>query len=98
MFDRPIAPPCGRHVFRIRSWKMECIKPRRGYATQMKAPMKASRATREDRTGTNANRPGTVVRNMPMHDQILPHLRKDIVENRWKSGERLPEPQLCKEF
>jgi DNA-binding GntR family transcriptional regulator len=33
-----------------------------------------------------------------MPDQILPLLRKDIVENRWKSGERLPEPQLCKEF
>lgn len=33
-----------------------------------------------------------------MHDQILPLLRKDIVENRWKSGERLSEPQLCKEF
>lgn len=55
-------------------------------------------ARREDRTGTNAERPGAVIRNMPMHDQILPHLRKDIVENRWKSGERLPEPQLCKEF
>jgi DNA-binding GntR family transcriptional regulator len=33
-----------------------------------------------------------------MHDQILPRLRKDIVENRWKSGERLSEPLLCKEF
>ena len=33
-----------------------------------------------------------------MHDQILPHLRRDIVENRWKSGERLSEPLLCKEF
>lgn len=43
-------------------------------------------------------RPGAVIRNMPMHDQVLPLLRKDIVENRWKSGERLPEPQLCKEF
>jgi DNA-binding GntR family transcriptional regulator len=41
---------------------------------------------------------GTVVRNAPMHDQILPYLRRDIIENRWKSGERLPEPQLCKEF
>lgn len=39
-----------------------------------------------------------VVRNIPMHDQILPHLRRGIVENRWKSGERLPEPQLCREF
>ena len=33
-----------------------------------------------------------------MHDQILPRLRKDIVENRWKSGERLSEPLLCREF
>lgn len=33
-----------------------------------------------------------------MHDQILPHLRRDIVENRWKSGERLSEPRLCKQF
>ncbi|MET4290542.1 DNA-binding GntR family transcriptional regulator [Bradyrhizobium sp. LB8.2] len=40
----------------------------------------------------------SVVRYAPMHDQILPHLRKDIIENRWKSGERLSEPLLCKEF
>ena len=33
-----------------------------------------------------------------MHDQIVPQLRKDIVENRWKSGERLSEPRLCREF
>lgn len=33
-----------------------------------------------------------------MHDRIVPHLRKDIVENRWKSGERLSEPLLCREF
>jgi len=39
-----------------------------------------------------------VVRYAPMHDQILPHLRRDIIENRWKSGERLSEPLLCKEF
>jgi DNA-binding GntR family transcriptional regulator len=39
-----------------------------------------------------------VVRFAPIHDQILPHLRKDIVENRWKSGERLSEPLLCREF
>lgn len=40
---------------------------------------------------------GVVIR-APMHDQILPRLRRDIVENRWKSGERLSEPLLCKEF
>lgn len=40
----------------------------------------------------------SVVRFAPMHDQILPHLRRDIVENRWKSGERLSEPLLCKQF
>jgi len=46
--------------------------------------------------GTERNSP--VVRYAPMHDQILPHLRRDIVENRWKSGERLSEPLLCREF
>jgi DNA-binding GntR family transcriptional regulator len=45
--------------------------------------------------GQSAN---SVVRYAPMHDQILPQLRKDIVENRWKSGERLSEPLLCKQF
>jgi DNA-binding GntR family transcriptional regulator len=39
-----------------------------------------------------------IVRFAPIHDQILPHLRRDIVENRWKSGERLSEPLLCKQF
>jgi DNA-binding GntR family transcriptional regulator len=43
-------------------------------------------------------RSASVVRFAPMHDQILPHLRRDIVENRWKSGERLSEPLLCKQF
>jgi DNA-binding GntR family transcriptional regulator len=40
----------------------------------------------------------SIVRFAPIHDQILPHLRRDIVENRWKSGERLSEPLLCKQF
>lgn len=52
----------------------------------------------EGEAGLAGSRAGTVVRYAPMHDQILPHLRKDIIENRWKSGERLSEPQLCKEF
>jgi DNA-binding GntR family transcriptional regulator len=34
----------------------------------------------------------------PIHEQILPHLRRDIIENRWAPGERLPEPALCAEF
>jgi DNA-binding GntR family transcriptional regulator len=33
-----------------------------------------------------------------MHAQILPRLRKDIVNNRWAPGERLREPALCEEF
>ena len=41
---------------------------------------------------------GSVVRFAPMHNQILPQLRRDIVENRWKSGARLSEPLLCKQF
>jgi DNA-binding GntR family transcriptional regulator len=46
----------------------------------------------------DAPQSASVVRFAPMHDQILPHLRRDIVENRWKSGERLSEPLLCKQF
>jgi DNA-binding GntR family transcriptional regulator len=34
----------------------------------------------------------------PMHEQILPHIRQDIVEGRWKPGERLAEPELCEAF
>jgi DNA-binding GntR family transcriptional regulator len=31
-------------------------------------------------------------------EQILPHIRRDIIENRWQPGVRLPEPKLCQEF
>lgn len=34
----------------------------------------------------------------PMHGQILPHLRQDIITGRWRPGDRLPEPGLCREF
>jgi DNA-binding GntR family transcriptional regulator len=34
----------------------------------------------------------------PMHEQILPHLRQDIVDGRWQPGERLAEPELCAAF
>src|SRR3954447_4335841 len=34
----------------------------------------------------------------PIHEQILPLIRRDIVENRWQPGKRLPEPELCTEF
>jgi DNA-binding GntR family transcriptional regulator len=47
---------------------------------------------------TTATRSGILVRPALMPEQIVAVLRKDIVENRWKSGERLPEPQLCSEF
>jgi DNA-binding GntR family transcriptional regulator len=50
------------------------------------------------KTRGDARPSAVVVRFAPMHDQILPHLRRDIVENRWKSGERLSEPLLCKQF
>lgn len=53
---------------------------------------------KETKRGMAGSRTGTVVRYAPIHDQILPHLRRDIIENRWKSGERLSEPQLCREF
>lgn len=34
----------------------------------------------------------------PMHEQVLPHIRRDIIEGRWAPGERLSEPLLCAEF
>src|SRR3954451_2412020 len=34
----------------------------------------------------------------PIHEQVLPLIRRDIIENRWQPGERLPEPDLCAEF
>lgn len=53
-----------------------------------------ARSTRDGGDTASAS----IVRFAPIHDQILPHLRRDIVENRWKSGERLSEPLLCKQF
>ncbi|MCC6780976.1 MAG: GntR family transcriptional regulator [Hyphomicrobiales bacterium] len=55
----------------------------------------ASRARAgRDGQGTRAR----VIQRIPIHDQVLPHIRRDIVENRWKPGSRLPEPALCDEF
>jgi DNA-binding GntR family transcriptional regulator len=39
-----------------------------------------------------------VARRESIYEQILPKLRQDIVEGRWKPGQRLPEPLLCDEF
>lgn len=39
-----------------------------------------------------------VVSKEPIHEQILPHIRRDIVLNRWAPDERLPEMELCEEF
>lgn len=57
----------------------------------------AVNSTNNEQSGAGS-RSASVVRYAPMHDQILPQLRRDIVENRWRSGERLSEPLLCKEF
>lgn len=57
-----------------------------------------NRGTFAGATKGSANGSANFVRYSPMHEQILPVLRRDIVENRWKSGERLSEPLLCEEF
>lgn len=58
------------------------------------------RLSGKDGAGTAASepRPVIVVSREPIHEQILPHIRRDIVEGRWAPGERLPEPLLCKAF
>jgi len=43
-------------------------------------------------------RRGKLVSREPIHEQILPHIRRDIVLNRWLPGERLPELDLCAEY
>ena len=39
-----------------------------------------------------------IVARSSMVSQILPRLRQDVVEGRWKPGERLIEPVLCEQF
>lgn len=39
-----------------------------------------------------------VVLKPPLHDQIIPLLRRDIICGRWQPGQRLPEPLLCERF
>jgi DNA-binding GntR family transcriptional regulator len=39
-----------------------------------------------------------IVARSSMLSQILPQLRQDVVEGRWKPGERLIEPVLCEQF
>jgi len=58
------------------------------------------RLSGKDGAGAAASdpRPPVVVSREPIHEQILPHIRRDIVEGRWAPGERLPEPLLCKAF
>lgn len=48
--------------------------------------------------GKPTERRGRVAIRGPIHEQILPHIRRDIVLNRWAPGERLPESDLCSEF
>jgi DNA-binding GntR family transcriptional regulator len=55
------------------------------------------------RAGLNlgSGRKGSVpdpAKRMPIHERILPRIRKDIILNRWQPGERLPETDLCTEF
>jgi len=52
----------------------------------------------KDALAANGARRPIVVSREPIHEQILPHIRRDIVEGRWAPGERLPEPLLCKDF
>lgn len=52
---------------------------------------------RKGAASTSARGRRTVSRE-PIHEQILPHIRRDIVLNRWDPGERLPETELCDEF
>ncbi|MDI6029143.1 GntR family transcriptional regulator [Corticibacterium sp. UT-5YL-CI-8] len=61
-----------------------------GKERQTKMPMAPRRKVEGGRT--------RIVSKEPIHEQILPHIRRDIVLNRWAPDERLPEMELCEEF
>lgn len=42
--------------------------------------------------------PAAEERSEPIHEQILPYIRQDIIDGRWQPGERLIEPELCQAF
>lgn len=54
--------------------------------------------TRAPRSDEETSARSGVVHKEPMREQILPHIRQDIVLGRWKPGDRLLEPSLCEEF
>lgn len=59
---------------------------------------KAQDKTSGSRRGADVGGRTRVVSKEPIHEQILPHIRRDIVLNRWAPDERLPEMELCEEF
>lgn len=40
----------------------------------------------------------SVLSRKPFNERILPFIRRDIIEGRWKPNQRLSEPVLCQEF
>lgn len=40
----------------------------------------------------------SVLARKPFNEQILPFIRRDIIQGRWKPNQRLSEPVLCREF
>ena len=58
---------------------------------------KAGRRQPAARRRTDGSRT-RIVSKEPIHEQILPHIRRDIVLNRWAPDERLAEMELCEEF
>ncbi|EUB99897.1 transcriptional regulator, GntR family [Rhizobium sp. CF080] len=62
--------------------------------SKARTPDKAIGSRRKGDAGSRMR----VVSKEPIHEQILPHIRRDIVLNRWAPDERLPEMELCEEF
>lgn len=57
-----------------------------------------TKSVKSELAGKASARGRRMVTKEPIHEQILPHIRRDIVLNRWDPGERLPEMELCEEF
>lgn len=46
----------------------------------------------------STHRPRRVIERRPLHNEIVPVLRQEIVSAKWTPGQRLPEALLCERF
>ena len=62
------------------------------------SPVRTSRKNRQTARLSMHEQVLGVVNKEPLHNQVLPYLRQEIIEGKWPPNSRLPEPVLCSRF